>query len=301
VSRGVLYALAAYVLWGVFPIYFKQVQTVPALEVLAHRMLWSLAFVALLLALLRGRGWARALWARRATLAPFVPSALLVSVNWLIFIWAVNAGHIVDASLGYFINPLITVLMAALLLRERLRPAHWLAVSLAALGVAWLTWSAGRLPWIGLALAVSFALYGLLKKRAPLGALEGLAVETALLAPLALAWLAWLAWHGKSAFGAAIAAGEPALVGWLLLAGPVTAVPLLLFSAGAQRIPLATLGLLQYVGPTLQLIIGVWLYHEPFDRDKLLGYATIWVALAIFSVDGLLQWRAARRARPEAS
>jgi chloramphenicol-sensitive protein RarD len=296
VSRGVLYALAAYVLWGVFPIYFKQVQSVPALEVLAHRMLWSLAFVALLLAVLRGRGWARALWARRATLAPFVPSALLVSVNWLIFIWAVSAGHIVDASLGYFINPLLTVLLAALLLRERLRPAQWAAVALATAGVLWLTWTAGRPPWIGLALAASFALYGLLKKRAPLGALEGLAVETALLAPLALAWLLWLVAHGQSAFGAALSAGDLALIGWLLLAGPVTAVPLLLFSAGAQRIPLATLGLLQYVGPTLQLIIGVWLYHEPFGGARAVGYAVIWVALAIFSIDGLRQWRAARHA-----
>jgi len=295
VSRGVLYALSAYVLWGVFPIYFKQVQAVPPLEVLAHRMIWSLVFVAALLTARGGSAWLHALWRRRATLGPFVPSALLVSVNWLIFIWAVNSGHIIDASLGYFINPLITVLMAALLLRERLRPLQWSAVALAAAGVAWLTWSAGHLPWIGLALALSFALYGLMKKRAPLGALQGLAVETAVMAPLALVYLAWLLARSDSVFAGALAGGQWTIVGWLLLAGPVTAVPLLLFAAGAQRIPLATLGLLQYVGPSLQLLIGVWLYHEPFDGARQIGYGIVWCALAIFSVDGLAQWRAARR------
>jgi chloramphenicol-sensitive protein RarD len=299
-SSGVLFALAAYFLWGVFPIYFKQVQEVAPLEVLANRMVWSLVFVAALLTVLRGTQWLRELVKARPPLGWFALSALAVSINWLIFIWAVNSGHIVDASLGYFINPLLNVAIGALFLHEKLRPAHWAAIGLAAVAVAWLTWTAGRLPWIGLTLAITFAIYGLLRKRAPLGAIEGLAVETALLAPAALAYLLWLAVQQDSAFFGALADGRLSLVGWLLLAGPVTAVPLMLFAAGARRIPFATLGILQYVGPSLQLLIGVHLYGEPFDTGKLIAYGMIWVALGIFSVDGLVQWRATTtRARAE--
>jgi chloramphenicol-sensitive protein RarD len=184
--------------------------------------------------------------------------------------------------------------VGALFLNERLRPAHWAAVLLATLGVGWLTWSEGRLPWIGLSLAFSFSLYGLLRKRAPLGAVDGLAVETALLAPAAGAYLLWLAFRHESALVDAVISSHLALVGWLLLAGPVTAVPLLFFAAGARRIPFATLGILQYVGPTLQLLIGVRLYAEPFDAHKLIAYSLVWIALAVFSLDGLWQWRAAR-------
>jgi chloramphenicol-sensitive protein RarD len=293
-SRGIVFALTAYLLWGVFPIYFKQVQGVAPLEVLANRMVWSLVFVAALLTALRGTRWPRDLLRQRPPLGWFALSALAVSLNWLIYIWSVNAGHIVDASLGYFINPLLNVLVGALFLHERLRPAHWAAVLLATVAVAWLTWTEGRLPWIGLTLAFSFSLYGLLRKRAPLGAAEGLAVETALLAPAAAGYLLWLAFHRESAFVDAASSGHWALVGWLLLAGPVTAVPLLFFAAGARRIPFATLGILQYAGPSLQLVIGVKLYGEPFDTDKLVAYSLIWIALAIFSLDGLWQWRAAR-------
>lgn len=293
-SRGIVFALTAYLLWGVFPIYFKQVQSVAPLEVLANRMLWSLVFVAALLTALRGTRWPRELLRQRPHLGWFALSAVAVSLNWLIYIWSVNAGRIVDASLGYFINPLLNVLVGALFLHERLRPAHWAAVLLATLAVAWLTWSEGRLPWIGLALAFSFSLYGLLRKRAPLGAAEGLAVETALLAPAAGAYLLWLAFHQDSALVDAVGRGDLELVSWLLLAGPVTAVPLLFFAAGARRIPFATLGILQYVGPSLQLVIGVRLYGEPFDLDKLVGYGLIWIALAAFSLDGLWQWRASR-------
>ncbi|MGZ8272737.1 MAG: EamA family transporter RarD [Burkholderiaceae bacterium] len=293
-SRGILFALTAYLLWGVFPIYFKQVQSVAPLEVLANRMVWSLVFVAGLLTALRGKRWLSDLLRSRPPLGTFALSALAISLNWLIFIWAVNSGRIVDASLGYFINPLLNVLVGALFLHERLRPAHWAAVLLATLAVAWLTWTEGSLPWIGLSLAFSFSLYGLLRKRAPLGATEGLAVETALLAPAAAAYLLWLAFHHESALVNAVSSGHLALVGWLLLTGPVTAVPLLFFAAGARRIPFATLGILQYVGPSLQLLIGVRLYGEAFETDKLVAYGLIWVALAIFSVDGLWQWRAAR-------
>jgi chloramphenicol-sensitive protein RarD len=285
-------------MWGVFPLYFKQLQSVPALEVLANRMLWSLVFVAGLLTALRGTRWLRDLLKDRPPLGLFVLSALAISINWLIYIGAVNSGRIVDASLGYFINPLLNVLIGAVFLHERLRPAHWAAFLLAAAGVAWLTWSAGQPPWIGLSLAISFSAYGLLRKRAPLGAMEGLAVETALLAPVAIAYLAWLAVHQESVLVDALNDGRPALVAWLLLAGPITAVPLMFFAAGARRIPFATLGILQYVGPSLQLVIGVRLYGEPFDADKLIAYGAIWVALAIFSIDGLLQWRSSRSAQP---
>ncbi|MCU0951107.1 MAG: EamA family transporter RarD [Burkholderiaceae bacterium] len=299
-NRGVLYALGAYLMWGAFPIYFKAVQQVPALEVLAHRMLWSLLFVAALLALLGRWQWLRPLAREPRRLAAFAVSALLVSINWLIYIWAVNAGHIVDASLGYFINPLVNVLIGALFLHERLRPPQWAAVMLAALGVAWLTWQAGQPPWIGLALALTFATYGLMRKRATLGAIEGLAVETALMAPVALLYLAWLGAQGTSAFVPAVRGGDLLLAALLLLAGPVTAVPLLLFAAGARRIPFATLGLLQYVGPTLQLMIGVLLYREPFEPAKAAGYALIWLALALYTLESV--WRTWRtRASGDAS
>jgi chloramphenicol-sensitive protein RarD len=281
VSRGVVFALTAYLLWGVFPLYFKQLQSVASLEVLANRMVWSLVFVAGLLTVLRGTRWLRDLLRHRPPIGWFALSALAVSVNWLIYIWAVNSGHIVDASLGYFINPLFNVLIGSVFLHERLRPLHWVAVLLAALAVAWSTWSAGQLPWIALALAISFSAYGLLRKRAPLGAIEGLAVETALLAPVAIAYLAWLAVHQESALVDAFSDGRTSLVAWLLLAGPITAVPLLFFAAGARRIPFATLGILQYVGPSLQLLIGVLVYGEPFGPDKLIAVALLQVESAV--------------------
>ena len=295
-KRGVLYALAAYLLWGVIPVYFKAVQTVAPTEVLAHRVLWSLALVALLLAILRYQSWTAAL-AKPAVLKTFVVSALLVSLNWLIYIWSVQTGHVVDASLGYFINPLVNVLIGAVVFKERLRRIQWTAVALAATGVAWLTWQAGQPPWIGLSLALTFSLYGLLRKTAALGALQGLAVETALLAPLALAWLGWLAANDASAFVSGITSSaetSPWTPALLLMAGPVTAVPLLLFAAAARRIPFSTLGLLQYTGPTLQLLLGVWLYGEPFGQGKAIGYALIWAALAVFSAE-LLLWSSRNR------
>jgi chloramphenicol-sensitive protein RarD len=289
-NQGVLFAAAAYLLWGLFPIYIKWLQAVPPAEILAHRMVWSLAFVALLLALRHHWRWLREVIEQPALLARFAGSAAFVSLNWGVYIWAVNADRVVDASLGYFINPLVNVLAGWLLLRERLRPVQWWAVAIAAAGVAWLTWQAGTVPWIGLTLAFSFAAYGLLRKTASLGALEGLALETALLFPLAFAYLAWLAIDGRNAFVAG-----PVSLQWLLVAaGPVTAVPLLLFAAGARRISFSLLGLLQYIGPTIQLALGIWLYGEPFPASKAVGYALIWAALALYTVESL--WRTWRRA-----
>jgi chloramphenicol-sensitive protein RarD len=200
----------------------------------------------------------------------------------------VNNGRVVDSSLGYFITPLVNVLLGTFVLRERPRRAQWFALAIAALGVLWLTFFAGSLPWVGLVLAATFGIYGLMRKTAPLGALEGLALETLLLAPLAAGLLAWLTLHAGSALGG----GDVALLGLLALAGPLTALPLLLFAAGARRIPLTTLGVLQYIGPTIQFALGVWLFHEPFAGPRLVGFAFIWLALVIYTTEG---WLALRR------
>jgi chloramphenicol-sensitive protein RarD len=280
-----LYAALSYICWGMFPLYFKALQQIAPVEILVHRMLWSLLFVLALLAVRRQWTWLRTVLRQPKVLAGFGFSALLLSINWLLYIWAVNNDHVVDASLGYFINPLVNILLGLVFLKERLRPVQWLAVALAAAGVAWLTWQAGHPPWIGLALAFSFGGYGLLRKTALLGPLEGLTLEALLLFPLAFGYFVYLSWNGNNAFLSA-----PASTQWLLLAaGPITAIPLLLFAAGARRIPLSLMGLLQYLSPTLQLLLGVWLYHEPFGSARMAGFAVIWSGLALYSAEGL--WR----------
>jgi chloramphenicol-sensitive protein RarD len=286
-NRGLAYALAAYVLWGIFPVYFKALQQVGPLQILGHRIVWSLAVCAILLVLLRRLQWLGRLRRQPRVLLWFTATSALVAVNWLVYIWAVNSGRVIDASLGYFITPLVNVLIAAVVLRERLRPLQWLAVAIAASGVLWLTWQAAAVPWIGLALAITWGIYGVLRKTAALGPIEGLTLETLLLAPLAAGFLLWLSATGQSAF----AEGETTTRLLLLAAGPVTAAPLLLFAAAARRIPFSTLGLAQYVSPSLQLLIGVWLYHEPF-AERATGYVLIWIALAVFSIEGLIRgWR----------
>lgn len=288
---GMLYAALAYICWGMFPLYFKALQQIAPVEILVHRMVWSLLFVLALLALRRQWSWLRAVLRQPGVLAGFAFSALLLSVNWLLYIWAVNNDHVVDASLGYFINPLVNILLGLIFLKERLRPVQWLAVALAAAGVGWLTWQAGHPPWIGLALAFSFGGYGLLRKTATLGPLEGLTLEALLLFPLAFGYFVYLSWSGHNAF-----VGAPASIQWLLVAaGPITAIPLLLFAAGARRIPLSLLGLLQYLSPTLQLLLGVWLYHEPFGAARMAGFVVIWSGLALYSAEGLWRnWKARR-------
>jgi chloramphenicol-sensitive protein RarD len=211
---------------------------------------------------------------------------VLLSVNWLIYIWAVNNGHVIEASLGYFINPLVNISLGYLLLKERLRRAQWMAIAVAALGVAWLTWQAGTVPWIALALALSFGGYGLLRKTAALGALEGLSFETMVLFPVAAAYVVWLTVHGQNAFINTESTSTRLL---LAAAGPITAIPLLLFASGARQIPLSALGLLQYLSPTLQFLLGVWLFHEPFSAERLVGFVLIWLALALFAIEGLLR------------
>lgn len=284
---GLLAAALSYALWGLFPLYFRQVASVPSFEIVLHRSVWSLAFVLLLLLAQRRWAWLAEVAKQPRTLGIFLASALLLSSNWLIYVWAVNNGRVLEASLGYFINPLVNVALGVLFLKEKLRPAQKGALAVAALGVGWLTWTAGVPPWIALALALSFGLYGLLRKTAPLGALEGLALETALLAPLAVPALLWLSLHGGS-----LATADAPTWAWLLFAGPLTAVPLLLFAHGARRVTMATLGLLQYLAPTIQFLLAVWLFHEPLRPERLAGFVLIWVALALYSAESL--WRLRR-------
>lgn len=293
-NKGMLYAIAAYSMWGLFPLYWKTLQHVPALEILSHRMTWSLGFVLLLLVVRRRWAWLKTAVRTPRTLLLFFASATLLSVNWFVYIWGVNAGFIVETSLGYFINPLVSVLMGVLFLGEQLRRWQWLAIGLAAAGVIYLTIQYGALPWISLTLAGSFALYGLIRKTAPLGSLEGLTLETALMFLPALGYLIYLEAAGTAAFGH-VDGLTTLLLGF---AGVATAVPLLFFAAGARLIKLATIGILQYIAPTLQFLIGVFIYHEPFTVDRLIGFSFIWLALIIYSGENILFSRRHPRLHP---
>jgi chloramphenicol-sensitive protein RarD len=296
-QRGILYAALAYLLWGLFPLYFIGLREVSSLEVLAHRVVWSLVFLGLLLAARRQYGWLAGALRDRALLMRFATSAALLAINWFVYIWAISQGRVVEASLGYFITPLANVLTGRLVLHERLSRPQWIAVALAALGVGWMTLRLGALPWIALTLAASFSTYGYLRKTASLGALEGLALETIVLAPAALLGLGWALWQGSSALPHLGLTGQLLLVG----VGPLTAVPLLLFAAGARRIPLAVLGMLQYLGPSIQLGLGVWFFHETFSGARAQGFMLIWAACAVFSTDLLLRQRREAAARAEAA
>lgn len=291
---GILSAASAFLCWGLFPLYFHAIGEVPPLQILAHRMLWSLLFLLVVLAVRRQWAWLNLVRTPRV-FGSFVASAVLLSVNWLIYIWAVNNKHVIDASLGYFINPLVNISLGYLLLKERLRPAQWMAIAVAVLGVGWLTWQAGHMPWIALALAFSFGGYGLLRKTAPLGALEGLSFETMVLFPVAAAYVVWLTVHGQNAF---VNTDSTATRLLLMAAGPITAIPLLLFATGARRISLSALGLLQYLAPTLQFLLGVWLFHEAFTAERLVGFVLIWLALALFAAEGLLRRQSSTATKP---
>jgi chloramphenicol-sensitive protein RarD len=281
---GILSAALAFLAWGLFPLYFHAINEVPPLQILAHRMLWSLLFLLVVLTVRRQWGWLEVVRKPRV-LGSFVASATLLSANWLIYIWSVNNGHVIEASLGYFINPLVNIMFGYLLLKERLRPMQWAAIAIAALGVAWLTWQGGTVPWIALLLAATFGAYGLLRKTAALGALEGLSFETMVLFPLAAGYIAWLTLHGQNAF---INTGSDSTRWLLVAAGPITAIPLLLFASGARRIPMSVLGLLQYLAPTMQFLLGVWIFHEAFTAERLVGFALIWAALGLYACEGLL-------------
>ena len=285
-NAGVTYASLAFVIWGLFPLYLMRIASVPALEIVLHRSVWSLVLLLGVLAVLRRFAWLGEVLREPRRIGWLALSALLLAANWLLYVYAIQGGRVVEASLGYFINPVVNVLLGVLLLHERLRVLQWLAVALAAAGVVWLTTQTGRLPWIALVLALSFAFYGLIRKLAPLGALEGLTLETLLIAPLVVPALAWWTLRGSGA----MAQGDLALDGWLLLSGPLTALPLLLFAAGARRLPLATVGLLQYLSPTLTLGLGVWVFNEPFGSTRAVGFGLIWSALLLYWLEG--RWRA---------
>jgi len=283
---GILSAALAFLCWGLFPIYFHALQDVPPAQILAHRVLWSLLFLVTVLSIRRQWKWLPGILRQPRVIASFIASAFLLSANWLIYIWAVNNGHVIESSLGYFINPLVNIMFGYVLLKERLRVGQWAAIGLAACGVAWLTWQAGVVPWIALLLAASFGAYGLMRKTAALGALEGLSFETMLLFPLAVGYVAWLSMHGENMF---VTTGSDTTRWLLIAAGPITAIPLLLFASGARRIPLSVLGLLQYISPTMQFLLGVWLFHEAFSADRLVGFLLIWSALALYAAEGLWQ------------
>ena len=290
-NRGVWAAALAFSWWGLFPIYFWLLPGVLPAEVLANRIVWSLLLVTAVLSWQHRWAWLGKAVRQPRVIAGFVASALLLAANWITYIWAISNGHVVDSSLGYFITPLVNVALGYGLLGERPRRAQWTALAIAAAGVLWLTASTGKLPWIGLVLGLSFGAYGLLRKVAVLGPLEGLTLETMILAPAAMFGMAW--WWGGSA--TSFPGPDLGTNLWLLGLGPATTLPLLLFAFAARRISLTTLGLMQYLGPSIQFVLGLWLFHEPFTPGRLAGFGLIWMALAIYTADG---WRATRRLAP---
>jgi chloramphenicol-sensitive protein RarD len=288
-NKGIWYALGAYVLWGLFPIYWKWLHGIPALQVIGHRIGWS--FILLMILIFATKQWKQfhsALTWRM--LGIYLLAGLLLSVNWLVYVWGVNAGHIVEASLGYFINPLLSILLGLIFLKERLRPLQWLPVGLAAMGVIYLTWAYGSLPWIALSLAFSFGFYGLVKKTSPLGSLYGLTLETGLMFLPAVVYLSFAELTGQGAFGHVGTVLDLLMVG----SGVVTAVPLLMFASAARSIPLTMIGIMQYITPTMQFLLGVLLYKEPFTSTNLIGFSLVWIALIVFWVEGFLAHRAQR-------
>jgi chloramphenicol-sensitive protein RarD len=294
-NKGILNGLGAYALWGLFPIYWKLLHQVPALQVIGHRIAWS--FVLLIVVILLTKQWKefRSTALTPKTLGIYSIAAVLLSLNWLVYVWGVNAGFIIETSLGYFINPLLSVLLGVVFLRERLRPSQWIPVGLAAAGVIYLTVAYGRLPWIALSLAFSFGIYGLVKKVAPLGSLYGLTLETAIVFPIALIYLLVVDFTGTGAF-----LHQGALTDILLIGtGVVTSIPLLLFASAARQIPLTVIGILQYIAPTLQFLIGVFLYHEAFDRSRLMGFGLVWLALIIFWLENYFANRVPVQPIPE--
>lgn len=285
-NKGLLYGIIAYALWGFFPIYWRLLQGVPAVELLGHRIAWSfLLLVVVILVMRQWNDFRSSLNAR--TFRIYFIAAILIGVNWLIYVWAVNEGFIIETSLGYFINPLLSVLMGVFFLRERLRSAQWIPIVFAAIGVVYLTFAYGRLPWIALLLAFTFGFYGLTKKLAPLGSVFGLTLETGILFLPAVLYLGWAEASGSASFLHTDSISNLLMIG----AGVVTTIPLLLFASAAKQIPLSMIGILQYLAPTIQFLIGVFVYDEPFDQSRLIGFSIVWLALVIFWVENYLAGR----------
>lgn len=285
-DNGVWYAVGAYGFWGLFPLYWKLLRHVPATQLMCHRVLWSfLWLLAVLIAMRRLTGLTEAI-ARRRVWPVYLGAALLLSGNWLLYVWAVNAGFIVETSLGYFINPLLSVLIGVVFLRERLRALQWLPIGIAAAGVLFLTYAHGSPPWIALTLASTWATYGLFKKLAPLESLHGLTFETGILLVPVLAYLGYCEATGRGAFLHGGLYSDMLIIG----AGIVTTIPLFLFAVAVRRIPLTIVGILQYIAPTLQFLIGVFVFSEPFGVAQVIGFGAVWLALVIFAAENIL-WR----------
>ena len=284
-GRGLAAAATAFFIWGLLPLYLKFLQAVPVLQVTAHRLVWGCLFALGWLAVRGELSHVRAALLDVRTGWRLCLSAALISINWVMYVYGIASNHVVETSLGYFINPLVNVLLGVLVLSERLNRAQWTAVAIAAAGVAYLTWSAGHLPWIALTLAFSFGLYGLVRKLVKVDSLAGFASETLVLLPLGIGYLIWCEFHGANWLGHTTLGMHTLLI----LGGPITAIPLVLFAFGARRIPYSTVGLLQYIGPTIQLMLAVLVFHEPFSQTRMVGFALIWTALAIYAIDGL--WR----------
>jgi chloramphenicol-sensitive protein RarD len=286
-NRGVVYAISAYLFWGIFPIYWKLINHVPAIEIIGHRIAWSFIFVILIIYFSGKWSFFKTSIQNRKNLSPYLISAILLCVNWFTYVWAVNSGYIIETSLGYFINPLVSVLLGVIFLKEKLRPLQWFSVFLAGLGICYLTWRYGSLPWIGLTLAFSFAIYSLIKKKAALNSIQGFAVETGIMVLPATVYLSVVEISGQGALG------NQAfwVICLLIFAGVASGLPLLLFGAAARRINLSTLGFLQYIAPPLQFLIGVLVYKESFSQESFVGFGMIWLALLLFSIEAVVSQR----------
>jgi chloramphenicol-sensitive protein RarD len=286
---GLPFALGAYLIWGFVPVYFKLLSHVPPVEVVSQRIIWSIPLLLVIMFFRKQLGEYAAIFRHKVHLRNLLASAILIAINWLIYIWAVSTDHILAASLGYYLNPLVNVLLGRMFLGERLRPMQLVAVAIAAVGVAILIGDALDTLWVSVSLAVSFGLYGLIRKITPVGSVPGLAVETTLLAPLSLAAVFWFASNGTGGFGDDIETS-----GLLILAGAVTAIPLLLFATAARRMSYASLGFVQYMAPSIGFLLGVFVYGEPLSATKLACFVLIWVSIAIFCVDALRSYRASK-------
>jgi chloramphenicol-sensitive protein RarD len=279
-KTGLIFGVSAYVLWGLFPLYWPLLEPAGAFEIVGHRAVWSLVFCVIALTLTKAIKPAIATMKRPRVFIKLFAATALISINWIVYIWATNNGHVVEASLGYYINPIIIIAIGVLLLKEKMRKLQWASVSIAAFGVLVLTIDYGRLPWIALALALSWGTYGFIKKQLGLGALEGLGIETAISAPFYLAYLAWIGSQGDGHF-----TYQPGLTLLLIGSGVVTAIPLLLFNGAGNRLPYTIIGLLQFITPTLQFSIGVWVRHEEMSQARWAGFLIIWTALVVLATD----------------
>jgi len=285
---GYLLGVAAFGIWGFFPLYFKAIEHIPALEIALHRLIWSALLGLLVLAWWKHPGWLRQFREHPKRLLILAVSGALLTSNWLIYVWAVNHGRMLETSLGYYINPLMNVLLGMVFLRERLRRLQWLAVFFAALGVVQQVWQVGYLPWVSLVLPITFAFYGLIRKQAPIAALPGLVVETWMLMPIALIWLVL---HPSMA-SRQLEFWSSSDMLWLVAAGPITLLPMICFNTATRHLPYATMGFLQYLAPTLVMLLAVFMFDEPLSGSKLLAFICIWIGLAIYSIDA---WLALRR------